>query len=231
VIDPSLRLVLNHVADALGDRRDEFVFLGGAVTGLLVTDPAAAVPRPTDDVDVIVDVGSYRDWSGLVDYLRARGWSEDPRGPICRFRTGPILVDVMPAGRPNPLGFSNRWYPEALASATKIAIADGCEIRIVSAVAFLATKLEAFNDGRRGDHISSHDLEDVIAVIDGRPSIVAEVLASEDDLGSFVRDELRKLLAVVDVRDVISGHLAGDSVSQARAALVLARLGQMATRT
>jgi hypothetical protein len=37
-------------------------FLGGAAIALWITDPAAPAVRATDDVDVIVEVGS------LIDY-------------------------------------------------------------------------------------------------------------------------------------------------------------------
>jgi hypothetical protein len=43
------------VARHLGDLRERVVFVGGMVCDRLVTDPAAAPARPTDDVDVIVD--------------------------------------------------------------------------------------------------------------------------------------------------------------------------------
>jgi hypothetical protein len=45
--------MLEIVAGRLGDLRDQVVFLGGAVTPLLVTDPGAAPARFTVDVDVI----------------------------------------------------------------------------------------------------------------------------------------------------------------------------------
>jgi hypothetical protein len=32
------------------------VFVGGAIVELLLTDPASPMPRPTDDVDVTIDV-------------------------------------------------------------------------------------------------------------------------------------------------------------------------------
>ncbi len=44
--------------DQPGDLADEMVFLGGCVTGLLVTDPAAPPFRATDDVDAIVQIFS-----------------------------------------------------------------------------------------------------------------------------------------------------------------------------
>jgi len=51
------------VARRLGPLRKQVVFLGGATTALLVTDPAAPAPRPTKDVDVIIEVGSRVEYS------------------------------------------------------------------------------------------------------------------------------------------------------------------------
>jgi len=37
---------------------------------------------------------------------------------------------------------------------------------------FIATKLEAFRGRGGGDVVTSHDLEDIVMVIDGRPELV-----------------------------------------------------------
>ncbi len=49
--DPNV-VLLELVASRLGEAlRSELVFVGGAVAGLLVTDPAMPAIRPTEDVD------------------------------------------------------------------------------------------------------------------------------------------------------------------------------------
>ena len=70
--DPNLQL-LEAAARALEPMLDEVVFVGGCVTGLLITDPAAAGMRPTTDVDVIVEVYSYAENDGLSQRLRELG--------------------------------------------------------------------------------------------------------------------------------------------------------------
>jgi len=72
------------------------------------------------------------------------------------------------------LGFSNRWYRAAMEAATMHHLLRDLEIRVVTAPYFLATKLEAFRGRGRGDFLASHDLEDLIFVIDGRSTIVDE---------------------------------------------------------
>ncbi len=56
--DPNLPH-LRAIADALGELREQVVFLGGAVVGLLLSDPLAESVRATYDVDAVVDL----DWS------------------------------------------------------------------------------------------------------------------------------------------------------------------------
>lgn len=52
--DPNI-VMMEWVAERLGQQlRDELVFVGGAVTGLLITDPGQPTIRPTEDVDLIV---------------------------------------------------------------------------------------------------------------------------------------------------------------------------------
>jgi len=51
----------------------ELVFVGGSVTGLLITDEAAGDPRPTVDVDAIAEITSYAEYAAFGDRLRAQG--------------------------------------------------------------------------------------------------------------------------------------------------------------
>ena len=58
-------------------------------------------------------------------------------------------------------------------------LASGKVIRMVSAPYFLITKLEAFNGRGNGDYLMSHDIEDIVAVLDGRPEIFDEMVLKE----------------------------------------------------
>lgn len=52
-----------------------------------------------------------------------------------------------------------------------IRLPSGKHIRMVSAPYFLITKLEAFDGRGGGDYLLSHDIEDIIAVLDGSPRL------------------------------------------------------------
>lgn len=187
-------------------------FLGGAATGLLVTDPAAPRPRATVDVDVIVDVKTYSEYmTDLAPALRALGAREDDSegAPLCRWVLCDVLVDVMPTDS-HVLGFANRWSGRALESATDHRLSDGTVIRLVDAPHFLATKIEAFLGRGKGDYVESKDIEDIIAVVDGRAELYEELRGASSDLRAFLADTFEGWLAEEAFLDAIPGHLPGD---------------------
>ena len=98
-------------------------------------------------------------------------------GVICRWRFKEILVDFMPTDE-RILGFSNRWYTDAFRNAHNFSI-EGLTLKLIRAPYFLGTKLEAFYGRGKNDYMVSHDMEDFIALIDGRLEIVDEILTSD----------------------------------------------------
>lgn len=225
--DPNLHL-LEAAVRLLQPLLDELVFVGGCATGLLITDPAAVGIRPTKDVDAITEVGSYAEYAKLSDRLRDLGLTEDHTegAPICRWRRGDLIIDVMPTDE-RILGFSNRWYMPAIAAAQPMEIA-GLDLRVVTAVYFLAMKLEAFHGRGNDDVMGSHDLEDLVTVIDGRPEIVDEQRLATSDVRSYVASELRQLVRRRDFVDALPGFLLPDTASQRRGPLLLDRMTAIA---
>lgn len=221
--DPNLPH-LRRIAEALGDLREQLVFVGGSVAGLLLTDPLAEGVRATLDVDAVVDAGRaafYR----LEETVAARGFVRDSSSDvICRWvhRESGVLFDLMPVDA-EVLGFTNRWYPYAVQTAEPVELAEGVTIRLVTAVAFVATKLEAFVSRGRGDFVSSHDLEDVLNVVDGREQLVTELAAAPTPLREAVAAVFAGLLAHPDFANVLPGLIAEPE----RAELIQARLESM----
>ncbi|MDQ6959331.1 MAG: hypothetical protein Q9M24_09525 [Mariprofundaceae bacterium] len=216
--------MLQLAASGLGTIVDEVVFLGGCAAGLLITDPAAPPTRETKDVDVIVEVTSRRDYHLLSEKLRARDFHEDlsDGAPLCRWVYRNVKVDVMPTEY-SILGFSNRWYPEAMQMAEAIHLPDGALIRMVTAPFFLATKLEAFYGRGNGDYMASHDLEDLIAVLDGRTQVVDEVSQS-GVICKYLAQEFDRLLSLDEFYDTLPCHLPSDAASQKRIEIILKRM-------
>ncbi|HEY3384739.1 MAG TPA: hypothetical protein VGK32_23505 [Vicinamibacterales bacterium] len=114
-----------------------------------------------------------------------------------------------------------------IATAQRIQIAD-LRIRIITSVSFLATKLDAFRGRGNDDYSGSHDLEDVIAVIDGRPEIVDDVHTAPFDVRVYVASDIRQLLATSRFVDALPGFLLPDPATQQRLPLLLGRLAALA---
>lgn len=227
--DPNLDQLI-AAAEALRPLLPELVFVGGCMTGLLITDEAAGEPRGTNDVDAIAEITSYAQYAEFGDRLRSLGFNEDTSegAPLCRWIQGGMILDVMPL-EGYILGFSNRWYKSAMDASVTKRLRDDLEIRIVSAPYFVATKLEAFKGRGGGDFLGSHDLEDVVSVIDGREMLNAEVGAAGADLRDYVRREMVKLLENSGFVDALPGFLLPDAASQSRIGIVLQRLHDLAS--
>lgn len=231
--NPNVAL-LEIVAERLGDAlRAEMVFVGGAVAGLLITDPAMPAIRSTEDVDMICRALVRPDYYRIEAALRARGFVQDmrPEAPICRWLVGTglstVAVDVMPTLE-EILGFSNRWYPLALQTALPVALPSSRSIRLITAPVFLATKLEAFDGRGNGDFLFSHDLEDILAVVDGRALLLDECKACSPELRCYLGERFEALLAMRPFVDALAGHLPGDAASQERLPELLEKLGRIA---
>jgi hypothetical protein len=125
------------------------------------------------------------------------------------------------------LGFSNRWYEPAIDSTQNIEVV-GAPIRLIAPTYFLATKFEAFRGRGNNDYSGSHGLEDVIAVIDGRPEIVQEVQTAPAEPRSYVASAIRRLLGTLAFTDALPGFLLPDSASQERNLLLRERLNALA---
>ncbi len=147
------------------------MFVGGATIVLWITDPGAPAPRPTKDVDVVIEVTTPNAFHDFLGELRARGFREDvASGLICRWRHGDdLILDAMPAAG-GLLGFEDPWQTAAMPHALRHTLPSGTEIRAITPPYLVATKLAAFASRGNGDHIASRDLEDIILLVDGRES-------------------------------------------------------------
>lgn len=221
---PALEM-MKVVAKGFGSLRKRVVFLGGAVASLLITDPALPHIRATQDVDVIVEVVSRTDYYRLEQSLRDRGFTQnvDSEHPVCRWSYKGVIVDIMPSDE-TILGFSNRWYLPAIKHSEVVGIERDLEIRVVTAPFFLATKIEAFAGRGRGDFLGSHDIEDIISIINGREELAGEIERASAELRNFLSDSFRGMLANEAFMESIPGHLLPDVANQARYGIVLDRI-------
>jgi hypothetical protein len=73
----------------------------------------------------------------------------------------------------------------------------------------------------------SHDLEDIVTVVDGRAELVDEARISLVDLRKYLSDAFRGLLSNRDFIEALPGHLLPDSASQQRVGLVVERMKKL----
>ena len=181
---------VREISKAIQELGIDYVFVGGSVVELLLDHPDLVSIRPTDDVDVVLRILTRPPYAQVEEELRNLGFSHDMRenAPQCRWLYQGITVDVMPAGGAF-MGLNTVWFGEALNSLDRITL-DGIEVPVISPVVFLATKFAAFKDRGDNDYYGSHDLEDIITLIDGRGDIVEKIKAAPADLRKCVSENI-----------------------------------------
>jgi len=191
-------MLLEQVAEAFGDLLDQVVFLGGITTALLVDPAAKGSTRKTEDVDVIVDLVSRPEYYEFSEKLRQKGFREDQSdgAPICRWIVGnkgiDYIVDVMPCDE-SILGFTNRWYADAINNTSSVTLGNGITISVVTPVYFLATKFEAFHNRSAGNYYSA-DMEDIVFLLEHRSGILIEVMDGLEKVKAYLVNEASDLL-------------------------------------
>ncbi|MCU0373113.1 MAG: hypothetical protein MUE56_07710 [Ignavibacteria bacterium] len=194
--------LIKLVSEGLGDLLNEVVFVGGAFVNLYSTDAAAPEPRPTDDIDCVVETVHLSDYNRFENKLRSIGFKNDTgaNAPMCRYIYKGVKVDFIPT-KENILGFQNKWYPDGFKYAVNYEYPGGINIKIFPPVYFLASKLDAFRDRGRKDIRLSSDFEDVVYILDSRKEIINEILNSEDSVRNYIIDMFKYLLRHPDLTE------------------------------
>jgi len=197
---------IKAVYSALGQLATEVIFIGGATVSLYADRPFTDA-RPTDDVDILVELLSYGGYAAIEEKLRARGFVNDVEsGIICRYIIKGIIVDVMPTSGV-VLGFSNKWYPEAFANSKEIIIEEEISIKIFEAVYFLAVKMEAFKNRGENDGRVSTDFEDIVFVLNKRSVIWQELQQAPENVKQYLKKSFLQLLSENYFDEWVSCHV------------------------
>jgi predicted nucleotidyltransferase len=197
---------IKSVHYALEELAKDVVFVGGATVSLYSTRPETET-RPTDDVDIVIELLHYKDYAVIEEKLRGKGFVNDVQsGVVCRYIVHGITVDVMPTSE-NVLGFANKWYPSAYANAISFNLEVGLSVRIFSAPYFLATKLEAFVDRGENEGRFSTDFEDIVHIMNNRLTIWEEINDADESVKQYLKNEFQKLLGQKYIDEWISVHL------------------------
>ena len=187
--------MLHTIAQGLDYLLPQVVFVGGSVTELYATDPAATEVRPTDDVDCVIELVSYSAYSVLEKKLRKLKFVNDKEnGVICRWLYAGLKVDIIPNDEAI-LGFTNEWYKKEMSHTLLYTFPDGISIRYFESPYFLASKFVALGN-RGGDDLRiSSDFEDVIYVLHNSTNLLAELKNAGKEVVDFVKSECNKLLS------------------------------------
>lgn len=220
---------LKRVARALEGLAEDVVFIGGSIAPLLQIEPLFDEVRPTRDVDGLVASTTYSDIERLNDVLHARGFGQTlgDTAHIHRWVSpdGDVL-DLVPAG--THLGGSGQvWDRIALECSVAADLGDAVLVHHASAPAFLGLKWAAHIDRGAGDSYASHDLEDIIALVASRATIVSEIRESTSELKCFLSVQATKLLEDNGRDDILAGHLNNAQDPRWAWQLVLRRLEEI----
>lgn len=222
-----IELRLQDVSESLTDIIERLVFVGGGVTEILITDSAGRKPRPTEDLDCIIEVASRVEYHKIEEYLIKAGYLNDPNIPpvICRWVKGALILDVMPTLE-GILGFTNMWYKDAVAQPLLHVLPNRVSVNIIHPVYYVATKTEAFRSRGKGDFRASHDFEDIVALVNGRAELIQEMKSAKHDVLEAMRNFWLPHLKSANMMASIKEHLdAYEDVE--RTPLIVERFKQM----
>jgi len=216
-------LRIKAVYDALEELQDSVIFVGGATVSLYVQRVAEEI-RPTDDVDVLIELTDSKAYVTLEEKLRAKKFVNDiESGVICRYKIQGITVDIMPTND-KILGFSNIWYPQGFKTAVKYDLEDGYNINIFRPEYFIATKLEAFKNRGGNDGRTSTDFEDLVYIFNHRNTLWQEMSSADEDVKSYLQHQFKIMLENQYLEEWISSHL--EYTEQRRARYIIGSLNE-----
>ena len=197
------------VATALEKVRTRFVFAGAGILPLLVEPEFIPDLRPTQDTDAVVQVLHIGEWLRLRTALFACGFRERAMQPESRqilFWLDELPVDFIPP-RLKEFGTANRWLDLGFELAEESQLPSGRLIERLPASAFLAAKVAAFLSRGRQDVFRSDDLEDIAALLVGRPALGEEMSFAHPEIRSYVREHFEGFRRDRDVWDVLPGYV------------------------
>ena len=112
------------------------------------------------------------------------------------------------------LGFTNHWYHKALATYQTCKLTDSITINLLAPAYFIATKLEAYRGRGDNDPLTSHDLEDIINLVDGRDKLPNEISRETEDVRQYIAKQFKALLEHPDFEYAVQGNLQDSARSE-----------------
>lgn len=223
---PATIEMIKVVAAALGELNERAVFVGGATVPFYLPEAYSSQARPTDDIDVVMEIVGHNASAMNDQALRDKKFQHDTSegAPICRWIYRGFKVDVMSTDT-SAVGFTNRWYEEGVENAIEI-VSKPVSVKIFSLPYFLASKLVAFRDRGNNDYMGSRDIEDIVSLLEVVDEVLLEKLLPQvsQELRAFLKKEFQELLKTSDFLDCLPGAVFNRAAANEAAAAVKQRM-------
>ena len=207
---------LQEIAEGMQSLNERLVYVGGAMAGSYANDPAAVEPRPTTDVDCVVDSKNYVEHAAVEEQLRKLHFQNDTESEppvICRWVYNGEIVDVM-SYEEKSLSFGNRWYRPGYEHREIYTLPSGKQIYRLPVAYYLATKIEALLSRGGADWRGAKDFEDIIYVLNYCTDIMARFRAIETDVQQYLSEQFATMLRRPNFNEEIECAISADEIER-----------------
>lgn len=207
---------LQVIAEGMNDLNERLVYVGGAMAGSYANDPAATTPRPTTDVDCVVDSKNYAEHAAVEQLLRKQHFHNDTESQppiICRWVYNGESVDVMSVEEKS-LTFGNKWYRPGFAHRELYTLPSGQQIYRLPVAYYLATKMEALLARGGDDWRGAKDFEDIIYVLNYCTDILERLSKAENDVQQYLSKHFSSMLKRPNFDEEIECAISADEIER-----------------
>ena len=207
---------LQMIAEGMQDLNERLVYVGGALAGSYASDPAALEPRPTTDVDCVVNSANYAEHAAFEEQLRKQHFQNDTESEppvICRWVYNGELVDVM-SYEEKSLSFGNRWYRPGFEHREQYQLPSGKKIYRLPAPYYIATKIDALLSRGGNDWRGAKDFEDIIYVLNYCTDFMTRFCATETDVQQYLSEQFAQMLQRPNLNEEIECAISADEVER-----------------
>ena len=207
---------LQMIAEGMQDLNERLVYVGGALAGSYATDPAALEPRPTTDVDCVVNSANYAEHAAFEEQLRKQHFQNDTESEppvICRWVYNGELVDVM-SYEEKSLSFGNRWYRPGFEHREQYQLPSGKKIYRLPAPYYIATKIDALLSRGGNDWRGAKDFEDITYVLNYCTDFMTRFRATDTDVQQYLSEQFAQMLQRPNFNEEIECAISADEVER-----------------
>jgi hypothetical protein len=207
--------MVSVLSSALDELSDSVVYVGGSVVGLYIDIKGTPEPSPSVDLDCVVEVIGYGGYTDMQEILRKKGFKDiDPEDEtdktFIRMYLNKMKIDFLPSDESVlGVGFSNPFFKDGIQKKQRVSLPDGVKIYILPLESFFATKFKAYFDRGVEEPLYSQDLEDIVAILDGKSNIEAEFSNTTPEESQFLKESILNWLDNWDTvyREAVGANL------------------------